>query len=122
MGQIDVSELLADPDFVDNLTLIHRAPLVDSFGQNQLTERSEPTVGSVQPASGKTIQRLPEALRVANVSSFWIKGKIVSDGSCQYPDIIYFKGERFAVQVVFDWTNWGEGWCEGTCVREKPAA
>lgn len=120
MGQIDVTEVLADPDFVDAITLIHRTPNVDDFGNNQLTERSEPTYGSVQPASGRTLQRLPEALRVANVSSFWVKGKIVSDGSCQYPDIISFKGQRYAVQVVFDYTNWGEGWCEGTCVREKP--
>jgi hypothetical protein len=122
MGTIDVSELLADPDFVDALTLIHRAPTVNDFGQNQLRETPVATWGSVQPASGRTLQRLPEAFRVANVSSFWIKGKIVADGSCQYPDIISFKGQRYAVQIVFDWTNWGEGWCEGTCVREKPAA
>ena len=120
MGSIDVTDLLADPDFVDALSLVHRVPNVDGFGRNQLSERSESTYGSVQPASGKTLQRLPEALRVANVSSFWIKGKIVSDGSCQYPDVICFKGVRYAVQVVFDWTNWGQGWCEGTCVREKP--
>lgn len=120
MGQIDVTELLLDPDFVDPVVLTHRKPLVDNFGQNTLTEQSFQTVGSVQPISGKTLARLPEALRIANVMSFWIQGTIVSDGNCQYPDVISFKGVRFAVQMVFDWTNWGAGWCEGTCVREKP--
>lgn len=120
MGNIDVTEILVDPDFIDPLVLIHRKPIVDSYGENTLTEQPVSTFGSVQPVSGKTLQRLPEALRVANVSSFWIKGKIVSDGSCQYPDVISFRGSRYAVQMVFDWTNWGEGWCEGTCVREKP--
>lgn len=122
MGNIDVSDILADPDFIDPLILIHRKPTVDTYGENKLIEQGFPTYGSVQPVSGKTLQRLPEALRVANVQSFWIKGQIVSDGSCAYPDIIVFRGQRYAVQVVFDWTHWGQGWCEGTCIREKPAA
>jgi hypothetical protein len=120
MGQVDVSELLVDPDFIDPVILIHRKPWIDEYGENKLLEKGFPTYGCVQPASGKTLQRLPEALRIANVNSFWIKGLIVSDGSCAYPDIINFRGTRYAVQVIFDWTNWGEGFCEGTCVREKP--
>lgn len=121
MAQIDVTDVLSDPDFVDPMTIINRKPTVNEFGENTLAESGSPTVGSIQAASGKTLQRLPEALRVINVQSFWVKGKIVSDGSCQYPDILSFKGQRFAVQAVFDWTNWGAGWCEGTCVREKPS-
>jgi hypothetical protein len=121
MAELDVSDVVLDPDFLDLMSLIHRTPVVDQYGKNQLTEQGSPIYGSVQPASGKTLNRLPEALRVANVSSFWIQGKIVSDGSCKYPDIIAFKGKRYQVQVVFDWTNWGAGFCEGTCVAERPA-
>lgn len=121
MGSIDVTDLLTDPDFVDPVTLIHRESFVDDFGENKLKEMGISTVGSVQPISGKTLQRLPEAFRVANVASFWIKGKIVSDGCCKYPDLIVFKGSRYAVQMIFDWSNWGEGYCEGTCVRQVPA-
>lgn len=121
MALIDVSELLVDPDFVDVAYLIQRTPTVSSFGENSLSEESSKTVASVQPASGKVIQRLPEALRVANLKSFWIKGTIVADGSSAYPDIISFQGKRYQVQTVFDWTNWGAGWAEGTCVAEKPS-
>lgn len=121
MGQINVAELLDDPDFVDPIVIIRRTPSVDDLGQNRLREQGFSTWGSVQPVSGKTLQRLPEAFRVASVMSFWVKGKIYADGTNRYPDILSFKGERYAVQVIFDWTAWGEGWCEGTCVREKPA-
>jgi hypothetical protein len=120
MGQLDVSDVLLDADFLDAITLIHRTSTTDQYGKNQLVECGTPTYGCVQPASGKTIQRLPEALRVADVSSFWIQGKIVSDGACKYPDIIVFNGCRYAVQVVFDYTNYGAGFCEGTCVRQRP--
>jgi len=122
VGQIDVGDILADPDMVDPIVIIRRTPMVDGFGNNQLKEQGFNTWGSVQAVSGKTLQRLPEAFRVANIMSFWVKGKIVSDGACRYPDILVFGGERYTVQVVFDWTNWGDGWCEGTCVRERPAA
>ncbi len=122
MGKVDVTELLVDPDFVDPITLVHRVPNVDQYGNNQLIENCEGTFGSVQPASGKTLQRLPDEFRVANVMSFFVKGIIVSDGRCLYPDLIVFRNQRYAVQVVFDWTNWAAGWCEGTCVREVPTA
>lgn len=120
-AQIDVSQLLADPDFVDEICLVQRTPVVDNFGVNTLQEKSTKTIGSVQPASGKVIQRIPESLRVANMSSFWLKGTIVAGPSKQYTSILIFKGQRYQVQTVFDWSNFGEGYTEGVCVAEVPA-
>lgn len=121
MGRIDVTELLTDPDFVGPIQLVSRVPSINSRGENILSESSLCTVGSVQPASGRAIARLPEALRVANVSSFWFKGKIVASAPGKYSSILVFEGQRYQVQTVLDWTNWGAGWCEGTCVAEVPA-
>lgn len=121
MGLIDVSDLFSDPDFVKPITHIKRTSLVNNYGQNEVKEQGFPTFGCVQPATGKTLQRLPEALRVVDVMSFWLKGKISSDGCGKYPDVLVSSGQRYQVQVVFDWTDWGNGWCEGTCVREKPS-
>lgn len=121
MAQIDVSELLLDPDFVDKMTVITRTPFVNSKGENSVKDCPLIGVGSVQPASGKTIFKLPEEFRVANVSSFWFKGAIIATAPGKYSSIIEFKGQRYQVQVVFDWSNWGQGWTEGTCVAEVPA-
>ena len=121
MGAIDISDVLCDPDMVDPIIHIYRSSCVNSLGQNELTEQGTPTFGSVQSVSGKTLQRIPEAFRVVGVMSFWIKGKIITDGRGRYPDVLVFRGDRYLVQVVFDWTNWGQGWCEGTCVRERLA-
>lgn len=121
MGRIDVTELLIDPDFVGPIQLIERRPRINSFGENVLTESAVDSVGSVQPASGRALSRLPEALRQANVSSFWFKGTIVASEPGKYSSILVFRGQRFQVQTVMDWTNWGAGWCEGTCVAEMPS-
>lgn len=121
MALIDVTDLLIDPDFVDPMAIIHRKPVIDEYGQNQLFETCVNTIGSIQPSSGKTLSRLPDALRILNVNTFWVKGIIVSDGTCQYPDILVFKGQRYAVQLLLDWTSYGPGWTEGVAIRERPS-
>lgn len=121
MAQVDVTELFTDPDFVDVMSIADRVSFVDSLGQNVLTEKVTTSVGSVQPASGRAIQRLPEALRVANMTSFWFKGLIVASSPGKYTSQLVFKGQRYNVVTVFDWTNFGQGWCEGLCVAEAPA-
>lgn len=121
MAELDVTELLYDPDFVDPVILIHRTATVDAFGENVLVETSFNTVGSVQATSGRDMQRLPELLRLANVSTFWIKAEIVTDGfMSKYPDIIVFRYARYQVQQVLNWENFGNGWTQGLCVVEKP--
>ena len=119
MAQIDVSELLLDPDFIDPIVILRRHTIVNEFGENVLTEGRLPTVGSVQPASAKTISRLPEGLQMADVRSFFVKLEIIQDGTCQYPDIILFQGSRYQIKTAAPWLNFGGGWNEGICVREK---
>lgn len=121
MANIDVTELLTDPDFVDPMVLIDRKPAINSFGENTLTEFSINGFGSIQPATGKVLQRLPEFLRVSNLRSFWFKGTITASSPGKYSAILVFKGLRFQVQTVFDYTNWGQGWVEGLCIAEVPA-
>jgi len=120
MADIDVSELLLDPDFVNDLQLIHRTAVVSSAGKNVITELTPiDTVGSIQPANQKDILRLPEAMRLKDVRAFWIKAEILTDGSSQYPDIIKFGTKRFQVFAVEPWNNYGEGWNKGICVAEE---
>lgn len=119
MGLVDVSELLVDPDFVDPMAIIFRVPTVNSFGENSTVETTLDTIGSIQPASGKALNRLPEALRIENMMSFWYKGDITVSGPGKYPSVLVFKGNRYQVKNVFDWSNWGAGWSEGLCVQEN---
>jgi hypothetical protein len=113
--------MLQDPLFVDQMTLIQRLPRLNSLGENVLTESCIQSYGTIQPVSGRTVQRLPDSLRVANVSSFWFKGEIVASAPGQYTSVLVFRGKRYQVQLVFDWGNWGSGWCEGVAVAEVPA-
>jgi hypothetical protein len=121
MANVDVTELLSDPDFVDPIQVITRSQRVDGLGEATYFETILNTFGSVQPANFKTVSKLPEALRVANVSSFFFKGEIIASEPGKYASILVFRGKRYQVQTVADWTNFGAGYCEGTCVAEVPA-
>jgi hypothetical protein len=123
MAQLDVSELMSDPDFSDPIVLINRVSSSNLHGENVLQECPVKTYGSVQPSPNKTIDRLPDELRTANVKSFWVRGgngTIIASGPGKYPSILVFKGQRYVVQLVFDWSNFGEGYTEGVCVVERP--
>lgn len=121
MAQIDVTDLLHDPDFVDQMQLVTRVPTVNVRGENVIAETIQNSIGSIQPASGKDLQRLPEALRLLDISIFWFQGTIVATAPGKYSSILIFKGKRYQVQNVLDWGNWGQGWTQGTCIGELPS-
>ena len=121
MAQIEVSELLHDADFVDNIIHIKRTSVVDNEGKNNISEIPVSSIGAVQPISGRDILRVPEALRVASMYTFFFKGKIIASAPGKYSSILVFNCQRYEVQHVYDWSNYGPGFTEGVCVAEVPA-
>lgn len=123
MANIDVSFLLTDPDFCDPMTVITRFSQVSSSGELKLSEKvcQVESVGSVQPLTGREIEKIPELLRVDNSFEFWFKGVVITTGAGKYSSIILYQGMRYQIRSVDEWSNFGEGFCSGLCVREIPA-
>lgn len=122
MAQVDVTELLSDPDFVDPIELVTRVTAINNFGENIIGEKTTPSVGCIQPADTATVEKLPDALRVGDIRSFWFKGVIIAAAPGKYTSVLIFQGQRFQVLDVAPWSNFGEGYTEGLCVAEVPAA
>ncbi len=121
MANIDVTELMSDPDFVDDMKVVTRVPRVNNLGENTFQEQTFSTFGSVQPADAKTVDKLPDELRVEDLSSFWFKGEIIASKPARYSTVLIFKGQRYQVKKVSDWSNFGRGYTQGVCVAEAPA-
>lgn len=119
MAQIDVTDLVLDPDFVDPVMVIRRGSMISAYGENIITENPLHTVASVQPASGKQLERIPESLRIHDVRCFYIKMEIIQDSTCEYPDILVFRGVRYQVQSTMNWEPFGRGWNEAIATRER---
>lgn len=119
MANIDVTPLFTDSDFIDEMRLITRSATVSTMGENLISESAKYVVGCIQPAEGKLLNRLPEALRNERVNSFWINGAVLTTENCKYPSILEYRGKRYQIRKLFDYTNWGAGWTEGVCVEEN---
>ena len=119
MANIDVSELMTDPDFTDVVELITRTPVLTKGIQSFTEATPEPVVMVVQPASGEDLEKVPEASRGHETKTFFYKGILSSLRQNGYSDIIVFQGNRFEVLFVEPWGNWGVGYYKGIATRTK---
>lgn len=110
MARIDVSELMTDPDFVMNFKIIRRTPSVNQYGENELTTSEENASGSIQPATGETVKRLPEGVQLSDFKTIFTKAVIKADAAGKYVDQVEIKGQRFNVFHVMAWEDFGAGW------------
>lgn len=119
MADIDVSELLLDPDFVDSFSVVRTSFTVNSDGISQRTEQVLPDIiGAVQPASGRTLMTLAEASRVEGVYEVYTKYALRGPLEGQEADRIIWKGKRMIVTRSNDFTNYGDGYTYAVCTVE----
>lgn len=64
---------------------------------------------SVQPASGRDLQRLPEGMRDSQTIAIWTKDElfVADEATQQYPDEVIYRGKRFQVEVCEPWEEAG---------------
>lgn len=119
MAQLDVSEVLTDPMFLDPFTIIRRASTVNDLGRNVIVETTISAIGSVQAADGDTLAMLPEAARLSDVRNIFTRTVLIADVVSGYSDLILWKGNRYQTLKVTPWGNYGSGWYKCVCVNEK---
>ncbi len=122
MAQVDVSELLTDPDFVDEVTLIRRESTVGTDGEHEVSAGEESTIyASVQDVEGEDLARLPEGTRLHDALTVYFGGKLYPAGDGTFGDLIVWNGRRYLVhQIAEDFTNWGGGgYVKALCIAEN---
>jgi galactose-6-phosphate isomerase len=115
MALIDVSEILSDPDFVDDFNVIRNSRTVDMHGRTIDTDGVYLTYGSVQPAKEVQLRQLPELERVGSFISVVTPFRLFALTDTTAPDQITWNGRSYRVKIVRDWTNYGQGFVEAIC-------
>lgn len=113
---IDVTELLDDPDFVaGNLVAISRAQAVNNAGRTENTEVRTAFSGVVFPGTGNLLVRGPDGERVSADMAV-VTMHPLSAGSAGNPaDEVVWRGSRYTVKSVQDYSNWGAGFVLALC-------
>lgn len=113
MPDIDVSDIINDPDFADCFT-------VTSTSRSMATgvpvdSADGPFDGSGVVIPGKSnLRRLDDGSRIAAYIDIWTQYSLTAgwkadDTTSQLADIVTWKGRRYTVAAVEDYSNYGSG-------------
>lgn len=123
MARIDVSDILADPDFLDSLTLIRRSSSVNEYGEHVMTESSCFIRASVQSVGTEDLQRLPEGARLQDVITVYYRGELMPERKNGYADVLVWGGKRYQVAGIDEnFINFGRGFTKAMCRMEDANA
>jgi len=123
MAGIDITELLTDPDFCDQVQIVRRTKTVNNFGEGVLTSASPVNATMVvQPASGDILKKLPEGAVLTEYIQVWFRGSLSLQTVNGYSDIIVWQGRRFECYTPDDFSNYGAGYVSALCILEAPNA
>ena len=101
---LDISEILDDPDFIQTVEFGIVTQSTNATGDPLETElRQSHDNTNVQPASGATLQRLPEGERTRDVLQVFTK----SEFPLKNGDYMYFGGFKYRCITTENWTQYG---------------
>ena len=111
ISNINVSELINDPDFAQKFTIERSEQGVFVDGLYVSNKKTFDITGIVQPYSPKTVEYTQNGDVVSGEIKIWSKqiiyttrGEKDNNGTS---DIIIYKGEKYKVNLVKDWEEHG---------------
>lgn len=121
MPSIDVTELLLDLDFCEQLTVYRRLQNIDNYGRPSITPVlvTPAPYGVVEPQDDMPLQRgedqqnLPQLLEVHTIFRLRSAGK--ASGVEYQPDVIVWNGTSFLVNKIINWSRYGVGFVRAQC-------
>jgi len=101
---LDISELLDDEDFIQTVEFgIVTQSTDDSGGPLETEQRDSHPNTNVQPASGASLQRLPEGERTKDVQQVFTK----SSFPLKNGDYMYYDGKKYRCTTEENWSKYG---------------
>ena len=125
MPDIDVSDILTDPDFVgcpslnpetDGITVQRRAEVIDEHGRAswQVTTFQE-VVASVISVADQPVVRGPEQMHLPQLIEVHTQFRIQGPSPGFAPDRIIWNGTTFQCNKVINHSKYGSGFVQADC-------
>ena len=120
MPNLDVTEVLSDPDFVDTFTVVSTTRVIGSDGNATSTAGSPRTGYGVVIPGKSSLRRLDDGSRVEAFIDVYTtfsltQGVKSTDTSSTAADVITWRGRRYTVAQVENWTGFGAGFVHASC-------
>jgi hypothetical protein len=116
MPNIDVSELIGDPDFSTTIGVVRSFEELDEHGRNVIKETYEDDVVAVVIAGGgQALALLPDGARISDSIVVYCQKPLQAATESTRGDIVVWNGSRYLVKISKDWSAWGAGFYNATC-------
>lgn len=115
MALLDVSDVLLDPDFADSLVCERLAQNVGDDGIAVNTAKVHRFAGVVTNDSGDKLSRISSGERVEGNIVVHSVFRLQDGSSGMTADVVTWRGRRFTVVSVNDWSHFGRGFTAAKC-------
>ena len=108
MPNLDVSEVLSDPDFATTVTVIRTTQTVGSNGRAAAAEQSFHYIDAVVTiATGEQLARLPDERRSSSGITIHTTFRLQASTDAIDADRVQWGGDEYTVGLVDDWSSFG---------------
>lgn len=115
MPNLDVSDVLLDPDFFDTLVCTRNTQTVDDGGIATNSPVDTPFIGVVTSDSGDILERLAEGSRAKGSILVHTKFRLTESSDGLDADIVTWDGNRYTVANVNNYSRYGRGFVAAYC-------
>lgn len=116
MADLDVNEVIEDPLFTSEVTLIAATESADAYGNPLWTDGAEATVQAVVTSDMRNMLRIADELRVDGMILVRFP---VEDAPAGFTgsgnDAVLWNGRRYVVRDVADYSQFGRGFYRMIC-------
>jgi hypothetical protein len=109
MANLNVSDVLDDPDFNSMFQVARRLRGVGDDGRSAVTETILTLNGVVQPMNSRDLERLAQGDRLNGGITVWCREPLITAGESHLADEILWGGSRYQVVLCNVW-EYGEGY------------
>ena len=118
MPDLDVSEVLLDPDFADCFVVTRQKQTVDQTGRTVISTVDMEligvvTIGSLQPFS-------QDEAYINSTKSIVVhcQERLIDPINGFSPDIVTYNGDRYLVKKAYNWSRYGSGFYAADCEQQ----
>jgi galactose-6-phosphate isomerase len=113
---MDMRDGVLSPELLSSFAVQRREQNDNNYGRAQNTSLwTIPGRGVITATSPDQLVRLPEEQHMSKtieiVTTFGLQGP--SNGLC--PDLVFWHGNEYVVQIIDDWSNYGPGFVHAVC-------
>lgn len=116
MPNLDVSDVLLDPDFMSSGIICNRTVVeVGDNGRPQTTITNTPFSGVVTTNNGFNLDRKPDGSLIKGAINIHTRFTLTAGDASLRADEIVWKGKTYIVSQVLDNGHYGNGFIKAVC-------